>query len=292
MFKAIVFSCLHYSLKQPIMRTENYGELILNKLKWILDFANDKKAMLLFTGDLFHRKYGVTFKEVNMLMETIGDNKIYGILGNHDVQGYYAMNTDVLPIGVLIKAKKFIPMPEHTYFMFDGVAITGKHYCINYDVPETYDVMVKDCDYHIHLTHGMLTNKKTPYDSVSVNQVEVNADILVNGHNHGFWQDEERKIINIGSIARVAMDNNEINKQPKILYIEGKKTSFIDVPIEKDVWLSEVKRETLDADEVEKFAKSIKEMELSSDEEILKEILKNESEEIQKRVCSYLEEKE
>lgn len=293
MFRGIFFSCLHYTENAPVMRQEDYGEQILKKLKWILDFAEEKEAEVFCCGDLFHRKAGTSIKEIQRIMEVMEHSSIVSILGNHDIQGYN-QNLETQPIGILKKAGIVGIVDEKGFVFADGVYVTGSNYKIGYEESNPYAVECKkECDFHVHLTHGMLSQSKMPYDVTYVNEIEVNADILVNGHNHGFWYDEERGIYNVGSIARVAMEKNEINKEPKILYVEkekGKnpKIRIFDVPVEKDVWISEIKRDTLNSEDVEKFAKSIKEMNIDNDEEILNELLKDKDEKTKQKVFEYL----
>lgn len=297
MFKGLVFSCFHYSESPPIMRKDNYGELILKKLKWILENARMNKAIPICLGDVFHRKHGTSIREINKIIETIGDHEIYGILGNHDCQGYN-INLETIPMGVLIKTGRYILIDNA--ISMDGVVITGDSYHNNYEIPETYNAIVNEeyrkineVDFHIHLTHGMLTNSKLPYNATNVSDIEVNADVLFNGHNHKMWFDEERGIYNVGSIARVSMNENEINKTPFAFLIEvnGKnnyKITPVEIPIEKDVWSKEIKRDTMNEEDVEKFAKGIKEMELGSDNLMLEKILENETPDVKKKVYSYL----
>jgi len=289
MFRGLVFSCLHYSETPPIMRKDNYGDLILKKLDKIFKTAYAYEANPICLGDVFHRKHGTTIREINKIIETIGDRQMYGILGNHDCQGYN-INLDTIPMGILIKTKRYVLVKR---LVLEDVVITGESYHSNYEVPETYSVQENDCNFHIHLTHGMLTNSNLPYSATNVKDIEVNADVLFNGHNHRTWVDEERGIYNVGSIARVAMNENEINKTPCVFLIEvnGKnnyKVTPIEIPCEEDVWSKEIKRSTMSAEDVEKFAKGIKEMELGSDSSALEKILENESSEVKKKVYSYL----
>lgn len=290
--KFVIMSCLHYTESNPLMRKENYGDLILNKLKWILDYANGMEASILFLGDLYHSKHNVSIREINKLMEVIGDKIIYGICGNHDVISHQNfLDLETRPIGILVKAGKFrlIQNDEEVDFL-NGVIVTGENYHLDYEVPETYNRTVKEARCHIHLTHGMLTEKPLPYNATHIGELDISCDFLFNGHNHKPFSDPEKGIHNVGSIARIAMDKNFLNKKPVICLLDTdtKKVEIIEVPIEKDVWVSEIKRDTLDVDEVEKFAESIKEMEIQDDEEMLKEILKDESKEVCEAVYNYL----
>ena len=295
MFKGLFFSCLHYTGSSPLMRKDNYGELILGKLQWIIDKAKGLDATLFCCGDLFHRKHHVTIRELNKITEVIGDNIIFGILGNHDVQARN-IDTQVMAIGNLIRNDKYILLDDNTLDAGNGVTVSGTSYHAHYEELEPWKFSIDrdDCETHIHLTHALITDTSLPFECVSSEVVaqSMSADILVNGHYHKYWEYPESGIYNVGSVARVAMDKNSINKVPKVLLVEidgsKRKIKTIDIPVEKDVWVTELKRESLNSDEIDEFAKSIEEMDLSSDEDILKEILKDEDDEVEKLVYEYL----
>ena len=186
-------------------------------------------------------------------------------------------------------------MEDGGSWKFGNTYITGTNYGVNYEENDPYSrsVTEDDCMCHIHMTHGMLTNMQLPFEATSVDDIEISANLLINGHFHRYWSDEERGIYNVGSIARIAMDKNEIIKKPVVLMVEvatngSTKVSRVKVPIEKDVWITEIKRDTLDAEEVMKFAESIQEMELDTDTDILKELLKEQPKAVAEKVYHYV----
>ena len=90
MAKVLVIHDVHIKAATPINRLDNYFETTLNKLRYIVDAANEGNYdVILCTGDLFDSPvvsiqtllatYGV-FSELNMpfLMP----------VGNHDIYGY------------------------------------------------------------------------------------------------------------------------------------------------------------------------------------------------------------
>jgi len=296
MFRSIWFSCLHYTENSPIMRKEGYGSQVLDKLKFIIDFAVLEDLEVFCTGDLFHRKAGTSIRELNRIMGMLEhrDKLIHMILGNHDIQGYN-QNLETQPIGILSKAGLVRIMEDNDYWKFDeGVYVTGENYHAGYEESDPYSLSFSrdDCMTHIHMTHGLLADRELPFQATNIKDIEISADILVNGHWHQYWDDEELGVYNIGSVARVAMEKNEINKTPKALIIEvdgtNRKVTTLDIPTETDVWVSEAKRDTLSAEQVEEFAKGIEEMDVNTDEEILEELLKDQNEEVKKLVYGYL----
>lgn len=294
MFKGLFLSCPHYTEQSPIMRKDGYGDQILDKLRFALEYAENDDRHVFCAGDLFHRKSGTSIREINKMIELLKQyDPMYVTLGNHDIQAFSQI-IETQPIGVLIKAGVVTPIGDRA-IEFDDIVLTGSDYHAHYEESEPWSRKAdSNCDTHIHITHALITDTSLPFECIDVQTVAetMSADILVNGHYHKYWEDPEAGIYNVGSIARVAMDKNSINKTPVALLIDcdGKKRTVttLVIPIEKDVWISEIKRDTLSADEVEEFAKSIEEMDISTDEKILEEILKDEDGEVRKLVYKYL----
>lgn len=291
-FRGVFFSCLHYSETPPVMRKDEYGAQVLAKLEWVLAFAQDKDAHVVCCGDLFHAKSGVTYREMINMLSTLKayGRPMYAIFGNHDIQGHNP-NYGTRPIGVLIEAG-VIQLLDDDGVELDGIELTGRNYCADYETTSPYAVGSADGRRHIHVTHGMLTNRKLPYDATFYKDLDISADLLINGHNHGYWADAEAGVYNVGSLARIPKEGNELNKVPKCLYVEmdavRKMVKVIDVPFVEDVWHTEVRRDTLSAEEVQKFVTEIREMGVGGDTDALNDLLRKEEPEVQAMVRKYL----
>jgi predicted phosphodiesterase len=269
--------------------------LILNKLIWLFEEAINRDAVLICVGDLFDKKAGTTLRELYSLIDVLNfyrnTKKMNMILGNHDIQAY---NQDIStqPAGILIESGLInLISDESEIDIGDGVKITGENYKANYEREETFTREVKgDYLFHIHLTHAMLVNKPVPFEAVMASDIEpfINADILINGHNHEPWEYAD-KIYNVGSVARIAKDKNYLNKQPKCLFIDGstKEIEWVDIPVEKDVWLNKITRESMDSEALDEFVEKFNSKGLE-DEDILPELLKGKSDDVKKCVYNYL----
>lgn len=301
MFRGLFFSDLHYTEQPPIMRKDGYGEHILCKLSEILNFAQGDDREVFFCGDLFHRKSGVSNRELNKIIgELVRFDPMHIILGNHDIQGHNP-DLDTRGIGVLINSGVVKMIGDDDYIECQGgqgVFVTGHNYHAHYEEEEPWSFNFKrdDCNLHIRLLHAMVSNQNLPFDCMNIKNIagEISADLIFNGHYHVPWEDPEVGFYNLGSIARIAMDKNMLNHNPSVITVdyEAGKQPVVNREVlgmvREDVWISEIKRETIDSDEVEKFAKSIEEMDINDDEDLLKEILKDEDPEVEKLVYQYL----
>lgn len=164
---------------------------------------------------------------------------IVGIAGNHDLIGN---SLDTLPktttgylgsTGQMNLVTKDNPM----YFTTeDGliVAITGSHYHLNMDNPEYIDdyiVSEKLGDVHIHIVHGMLSEKDMGIiKHTTIDQIkDTKADITLCGHNHigfGIIKTNNKFFVNIGSVTRNSNDIKEINRMPKVALIDISKNGI------------------------------------------------------------------
>jgi len=171
---------------------------------------------------------------------------LIGVAGNHELYGNNINTLDKTAIGLLNKwglmrfATKENPYIFHTE---DGlkVAITGTHYHLDIDTPEHIDDYVVDeklGDFHIHIVHGMLSDKNmgkyirhTLIDQVA----HTKADLTISGHDHiGFplTEIEGKCFVNTGAIPRLSNDLKEMKRKPKVL--------LIDISKEKGMQLEEI----------------------------------------------------
>ncbi len=291
--KLLAFGDIHYKGTAPVMRKEGYGDQILHKINLMQKLARKLEAKIICTGDLFDKKYGVTFTEVYEMMDTIDESLgWYTVLGNHDIQAYNQM-IKTQPIGLLMKSKKIILLGKDPIEFDDGTFLTGEGFHTNYNIPETFARAVTDpeCRYHIHVTHGMITEKSMPWDTIMAEDVEnvLQCDMLLNGHYHKPYQYGER-IFNIGSLARTAKEKNYLNKTPKALMVHtgSKEAKWIDIPCEEDVWKDETQRpDKGNKDELDEFVREMQEMEIT-DEDLLSKLLEGKKEEVKKKFYSYI----
>ena len=137
----------HTSDVAPLSRIDNYTEAILNKLRFIVDYANKHKLdAVVILGDLFHRK-NPNLNSHDLVRTLIAifqscECPVYSIIGNHDYTTSYT-NLKRQPIAVLHRAKalQIISYPQLSTFKaeFDNVDIYGLGHSENNEhFSETY----------------------------------------------------------------------------------------------------------------------------------------------------------
>lgn len=171
-----------------------------------------------------------------------------GVVGNHELFGN---NINTLPktmigfmekLGLIRFATKDNPYIIETE---DGltVAITGTHYHLDIDSPSHIDDYVVDKklgDYHIHIVHGMLSDKSMGklIRHTTIDQIRhTKADLTISGHDHiGFplTQIDGKYFVNTGAIPRLSNDVKEIARKPKVLLIDISKDNGLQL---KEVYL-------------------------------------------------------
>lgn len=157
-----------------------------------------------------------------------------GVVGNHELFGNNIKTLPKTMAGFINKLglMQFATKENPVFFTTeDGlkIAITGTHYHLDIDSPEYIDdyvVKEKLGDYHIHIIHGMLSDKDmgeyirhTLIDSIR----HTKADITLAGHDHiGFpiTEVDGKYFVNPGAIPRLSNDLKEIGRQPKVLLID------------------------------------------------------------------------
>lgn len=301
----LFFSCPHFTMTPPQNRQDNYGDLILQKIKFILDSADDLQANPVCLGDWFHKKTGVTNKEIYQLIKTLENYNIMTVLGNHDIQAYNP-NLETQPLGIVELTHVIDMTGDWKFYASDErfIHVTAENYHADYDVPETFERKGdKNAAYHIHLTHGLLTNQKLPYSCVDYRDIKLSADLLVNGHFHEPWESVEDGIVNTGSVARIAMTENGMNKTPMCYFAEINKPfgkgenvfEWLQIPVEEDVWIKRTTRETMSNEEADKFIDKLREAgRLKNDQSMLQELIEEVEEDVrddvEKKVRELLEE--
>jgi len=99
--KFILLSDIHLSWDNPIARIDDVREVQLRKLRWILEYAGSKDAIILQAGDFFDRP-----RNWYLLPEVINIFKKYfiifvGIFGQHDTYMYSEGTRSNTNLGIL-----------------------------------------------------------------------------------------------------------------------------------------------------------------------------------------------
>ncbi len=159
---------------------------------------------------------------------------IYVVQGNHDI---FACNPDTLEhtmLGLLhrVGTLHVLRRGERVYLESRGVRVqlTGTPFHFNMDRVDPladYCVTKEDCDYAVHLAHGMLLDKPffpgTPHTLVSTVAPHTAADYTLGSHAHFGYPDVEwdgRWFINPGSLVRLSVQPGDIQRTPQVLLLD------------------------------------------------------------------------
>ncbi|GAF63578.1 DNA repair exonuclease [Bacillus sp. TS-2] len=231
--KFLYFTDTHIRGTTPKNRLDDFVESLKNKIKEIIDIANEEEVdFILHGGDVFDRpdlspnvvgQFAKLFKEAN--------SPIYAISGNHDTFGHNPNTLSRTMLGLIDSFGLMTVIHPHQPILIekDGlkVQLSGQpyHYDLDQRDPKLdyYPLNEHKADILIHMVHSMLVEKALP-DGIPHTLIDhiwgTTADILLTGHYHGGFGIKEREgtyICNPGAIARVNNHSSEIIRKPQII---------------------------------------------------------------------------
>jgi DNA repair exonuclease SbcCD nuclease subunit len=263
--KLLFFTDTHIKGTTPKNRKDNYYETLKRKFNEICDISKELEVdYILHGGDWFDRPdiSPSIVREFAIIVKSFG-KEVYTVAGNHDIYGQNPRTISRTMLGILegTGVVNLLKDDEEVILKRGGVSLqlTGKSY--NYDIDgqdyAKYYMVKKNSkvDYAINIVHGMLL-KKPFYEGIQYTLLEdikdTEADITFAGHYHsgfGIRNINDKYFVNPGSIVRVSNTISEIERKPKIVYIE----------LEDDIEIREIElksalpgEEVLDREELEK----------------------------------------
>lgn len=262
--KFLYFGDRHNSISVPVSRKDDFKETCLKKDLEIIDIGKKNNvSAFLHPGDFWdessnkvnnelvqeviHRWFNI---DLATIIKNINSNKyssdsevydaikkqipLIGVAGNHDLIGNNIKSLPNTTTGLLSSLGIMnLVSKEDPYFFYteDGlkIAITGSSYHMFMDTPshiDDYIVKEKLGDYHIHIVHGMLSDKSLGklIRHTTIDQIKhTKADLTLCGHDHigfGIVKTDNKYFINIGSVTRIKNDKKEITRKPSVLLID------------------------------------------------------------------------
>ena len=241
--KFAVVGDVHIADVAPSTRKDDYRNVVLGKLKFIIDQVNqagDYQAVL-FLGDLFHKK--VPFHNSHSLISSLikifegCTCPIYIVPGNHDIHGN--MSTfENQPLNVLIQAGVVKMLSNQNPVLFNWgnvtVSLNGVPFSPLLDSKNSASLYslnhLDEADVKISMFHQMVLpdDKKFFADYINFEDLaNVNCDVVLCGHYHeGFnpscVYENGKFFVNPGSITRGTALQANLEKSPKFttLFIE------------------------------------------------------------------------
>ena len=233
--KFIFMTDTHGRTNNPVSRKDNFPETILNKIAWVIDYANSIDAQILHGGDWVNRpdtspayvsKMCTLFKRAKY--------PILGILGNHDIYGYNPDTYYRTPLHIASACGAFSILSEAplnisgTNIFISGANSTGlidkNGRTAEYYTPRR--LMPKETgEVRIHIVHGFLTDhtwpEGVPYTLIDAVK-DTDADILLTGHEHtgyGIMKENDTIFCNPGALGRVSASVGDVNREVRVAEI-------------------------------------------------------------------------
>ena len=223
MSKIIFVGDVHLKGSSPISRKDNYSETILNKLRFINDYAHSIDCTtFIFLGDIFDTvntslQY---FSHCLTLFKEIKESgiDIYTIVGNHDLK-YDSMDTlPVTPLGILVKSDAIQILDSLTV---DDVYIKGCHF------PESPQPNTQSDLYSILLLHRFYESGFNETPITKEDAIDLGYDTYILGHDHRPYHTVEIetdtqsiKVLRPGSLARNSSEQYNRLRKPRILILD------------------------------------------------------------------------
>ena len=222
----------HIDDRQPIERIDNYFQSGLLELSECLRIGRDNECdAVVFLGDIFHRMEpsGACRNEVLKILlndenEEPWPFEKYVTIGNHDVR-HNPSNLASSALGTLIEVGA-LKCVEVANDLGIGFVHFAPHVC-----QEMADGLLKKIQKRyeepiiIWSIHASVTLSKYYGDHIIVDDVPVNPEcrMLVAGHIHMPMRKvrgDNVVFINPGSIGRTALNQENINRIPEVLFVE------------------------------------------------------------------------
>jgi len=218
--RLVFFNDPHYSRHAPECRADTYPGEILDKFHECARIAKKIGASAIgCSGDWFHRKGKVTFREANDILTVLrswhdkGLQPI-GILGNHDIAGHALDSLDTRAVGTMVHSKVLQLLdhePYHKRTEDGSVYVTGTsffHGCDSTDENRTkmygakvpwetgpkhgFDEDGQPNPIHVHVCHGTLLQKGEFFEEFTTAEYLIELlyamgklpDVIVCGHLH------------------------------------------------------------------------------------------------------------
>jgi DNA repair exonuclease SbcCD nuclease subunit len=251
--KLLCFNDPHFSAVPPASRKSNYTDCMLNKLREVVDFANQERVdVLACTGDWFVSKrpeatpYWLAAEISHILRKFEGD-KVTSI-GNHDVQaGVESFNRS--PLHMICQAAE-IEYKTTSGILYDhyGVQIV----VVNYDVDgRGFQSMCSDFDddgeVRIVIAHTPIIPpyKEQEYPpqyvitAVKAQDLAGYADFIFYGDIHDYHgiytlasKRDSTTFCNLGSLARNSATEIDSKRQVKVVLFDTETNQIQEVELE------------------------------------------------------------
>jgi predicted phosphodiesterase len=230
----------HFRHSNPICRTDNYSDTIINKLNWLSSLKKSLNAPIISGGDIMDKDLYKSPSDVvltlKMLTESMPD--MVGIIGNHSLLYRSMEYLDKSTISVLIASGKYTHIQKY-YDLYPNVRLHGFDYGTGGIQHPKQDDLIDGIN--VAIMHEYVSEKPNnlfgKYVAIDLLKEFSEFDFILTSDNHiTFTQEYKGRIlINPGSFLR--MDSDQIKHKPCIFIINFETKEYYKefVPIEDNV---------------------------------------------------------
>lgn len=225
--KTVVFTDTHVRGTSPVGRTDNYPRAVLEKIAWVINYANTAQAdLILHAGDLFdspNPSEDVAGAVAEIL--SMARMRVVVVPGNHDLVGHQIRSLPHTKLGLLARAGVLqVLSREDPPYILGDVSIIGQHYYAGIDMGNPQDFHHGGPGRKILVYHGQLMDRPPGFDMphTLIENVRTDADLVIAGHYHPGWAPQRvgrTWFHNPGSLARNAATADAFERMPQILVI-------------------------------------------------------------------------
>jgi len=246
---------VHLAVKSPQSRTDDWAETVLGKLRQVGEIAREVgAAAVLDGGDFFHIKTpSRTSHELIQRVAAVHSEypcPVYAVRnGNHDVKYGDGDYINEAPLGVLFETGVFRLLDEdegHTFEEFEhpdgepsvrvnsvrvvGVPYHGKSYDMN-----RLTTITKGKERHLVVAAHLLASQAggEMFGSEDIVRyadiLNLDPDVWCFGHwhkNQGVYEKGRKAIVNIGSLTRGALSQDDVARVPEVAILRFDKKGF------------------------------------------------------------------
>lgn len=287
--KFITFSDVHISDVNPVSRTGDYRQDILDKLNLIRRLGEKMKVdFFLCAGDLYHNKPPSKNSHLLNTKLTVMFKSypapVYMIEGNHDLKNDSYDTFDKQPLSVLYSSNTLVRLPENDVIISDknsNISMRIRSFPFieepDFTNKDIYPTAKKDVDFNVCALHlyaspsggSLFGAKMYSYGEIST----LGDDVFLLGHYHkdqGILNKDGKIFINLGAISRGSLSDDNINRVPRISLVtcskekseRSIKTQIIKLKVKpsSEVFkIEERKKEIKKMEEAKEFVSKLKE---------------------------------
>jgi DNA repair exonuclease SbcCD nuclease subunit len=265
--KLLLTGDLHLTDKSPKKRIDDFVKAQRGKVADIINIYNKEGcALILQPGDLFDsHKASDYLKQLWMKIFKEYDVHIYCVFGQHDLR-YHTSNIDNTPIRVMNRAGNIHILNNDFFYIPDEetICIYGQSWFEK--TPKIKDPSM----FNILVVHKQFYTSKLDWPTQDVDGTNATSflkkhpfDLVVAGDNHRFFHVtyKGKQLVNLGSLMRTKIDQNDHKPRVAIFDTDTKKIKFIKLdvkPFEKVFDMAKEKEEEERSESLQTFIKEIK----------------------------------